>query len=291
VKFDFIRAEKAFYPVEMLCEVLGVSRSGYYAYVKRPLCSRARQDARLSVEIAAVHARSRRTYGSPRVHAELKKSGFLVGKKRVERLMRERGVVARQKRRFRHTTNSNHKRPIAPNVLERAFKTEAPNEAWVTDVTYIDTEEGWAYLAVIEDLYSRRVVGFAMSAQNDTELALAALRRALKGRHPEAGLIHHSDQGSTYASEDYQAELRKYGLVASMSRRGDCWDNAVAESFFATLRAELVDHERYVTRAAAETSIREYIEEFYNVQRRHSTLGYLSPVEFELRGLVAAMAA
>jgi putative transposase len=291
VRFDFIRAEKAHFPIALLCDVLGVSRSGYYAYAKRPPSPRARADARLAVEITAAHARSRRTYGSPRVHVELKRSGFRVGEKRVARLMREHGLVARSKRRFRRTTDSNHKHPPAPNVLARVFKTAAPNEAWVADVTYLDTAEGWAYLAVIVELYSRRVVGFAVSAQNDTALVLTALRRALGGRRPPAGLVHHSDRGSTYASAEYQAELAKHGLVASMSRKGDCWDNAVVESFFATLRAELVDHERYPTRAHAAASVGEYIEGFYNVQRRHSTLGYLSPVEFELRGQVAAMAA
>jgi putative transposase len=243
------------------------------------------------VEIVAAHRRSRGTYGSPRVHAELRARGLCVGKKRVERLMREQGLEARRKRRFRRTTDSNHTLPIAPNVLARQFETNAPNEAWVTDVTYIPTGEGWLYLAAILDLFSRRVVGFAMSEQNDRALALEALQRALRARRPAAGLLHHSDRGSPYASEGYRSALREGGIVPSMSRTGDCWDNAVAESFFATLKAELVDAMRYPTRDAAMASIGDYLKRFYNHARRHSHLGYLSPVEFELRAQVAAFAA
>jgi transposase InsO family protein len=205
--------------------------------------------------------------------------------------MRERGLVARQKRRFRRTTDSNHDLPIAPNVLDRKFEAKGPNQAWVTDVTYIATDEGWLYLAAILDLFSRRVVGWAMSETNDRALALGALQHALRARRPLAGLLHHSDRGSPYASEDYRKALGRCGIVASMSRTGDCWDNAVAESFFATLKAELVDHERYPTRAAATASIGDYLEAFYNPVRRHSHLGYTSPMEFELRRQVEAMAA
>lgn len=205
--------------------------------------------------------------------------------------MRERGIQGRQKRRFRHTTDSNHTLPIAPNLLARAFETKAPNAAWVTDVTYIPTDEGWLYLAAILDLFSRRVVGWAVSARNDTALALAALDHALKARRPASGLLHHSDRGSPYASEEYRRSLDAHGIVASMSRTGDCYDNAVAESFFATLKAELVHQERYATRAAANSSIGDYIERFYNAQRRHSFLGYISPIEFELKAQVAALAA
>jgi transposase InsO family protein len=214
-----------------------------------------------------------------------------VGKKRVERLMRESGLEARRRRRFRCTTDSNHALPIAPNVLARRFDAKPPNAAWVTDVTYIPTEEGWLYLAVMLDLFSRRVVGWAASDTNDRALALEALARAARRRRPAAGLLHHSDRGSPYASEDYRRALGALGAVASMSRRGDCYDNAVAESFFATLKAELVDGERYATRAAATASIGEYIERFYNAERKHSYLAYTSPVEFELRAQVAAFAA
>jgi putative transposase len=225
------------------------------------------------------------------VHADLRAKGVRVGKKRVERLMREKGIAAKRKRRFRRTTDSNHQSPIAPNVLERDFTQEAPNQAWVTDVTYIFTAEGWLYLAVMLDLFSRRVVGWATSDTNDRGLALDALNQALRARRPRVGLVHHSDRGSPYASEDYRNALRDRGITASMSRTGDCWDNAVAESFFATLKGELVDHERYATRAAAVASIGDYIERFYNPQRRHSHLGYVSPIEFELRSQTAALAA
>jgi transposase InsO family protein len=291
VKFVFIAAEKAVYPVGILCDVLGVSRSGYYAWSKRPEPARAKGDAELKAQIAAVHEKSRSTYGSPRVHAELRSKGVRVGKKRVERLMREDGIKARQKRRFRRTTDSNHTHPIAPNVLDRQFTVTSPNKVWVTDVTYIPTDEGWLYLAAILDLFSRRVVGWATSATNDRTLALDALELALRARRPAAGLLHHSDRGSPYASEDYRQALRQRGLVASMSRSGDCWDNAVAESFFATLKTELVDHERYPTQVAATVSIGDYVERFYNPARLHSHLGYVSPMEFELKRQIEAMAA
>lgn len=229
--------------------------------------------------------------GSPRVHAELRTKGFHVSKKRVERLMRERSLQARQKRRFHCTTNSKHAMPIAPNRLSRDFTANAPNRAWVSDVTHIPTDEGWLYLAAIVDLFSRRVVGYAMSAHNDRELVLEALKRALRARKPACGLVHHSDRGSPYASEEYRSVLHRSGIEASMSRVGDCWDNAVAESFFATLKVELCDGLKYESRQAAQASIRDYLEAFYNDVRRHSHLGYVSPVEFELRAEVARMAA
>ena len=282
--FQLVDAEKAHYPVTVLCEVLGVSRSGYYDWKTRPCCERSKADAQLAVQIAAAHTKSRKRYGSPRVHRALRRKGICVGKKRVERLMREKGIVARQKRRFRRTTDSNHADPIAPNVVQRDFEPSAPNEVWAGDVTYIATHEGWAYLAVLLDLCSRRVVGWAMSDTNDTSLALEALHRAVRSRAGvPSGLVHHTDRGSPYASDDYRKALSKYAMVASMSRRGDCWDNAVAESFFATLRAELVDDERYTTRRTAEHSIGQYIETFYNVERLHSHLDYVSPIEFELK--------
>jgi putative transposase len=291
VRFELIDAEKAQYPIDVLCAALEVSRSGYYAWKRRPAPTRVKADEQLGVEIVAIHRRSRGTYGSPRVHAELRAKDRRVGKKRVERLMRENGIAAQRKRRFRRTTDSNHERPIAPNVLDRNFDQAAPNKVWVTDVTYIFTAEGWLYLAVMLDLFSRRVVGWATSDTNDRLLALDALYQAVRARRPRAGLVHHSDRGSPYASEEYRDALRDRGITASMSRTGDCWDNAVAESFFATLKGELVDHERYLTRAAAVASIGDYIEKFYNIQRRHSHLGYVSPIEFELRLQTAAIAA
>jgi transposase InsO family protein len=291
MRFRFIDAEKANYPVVFLCGVLEVSSSGYYAWRRRPEPARIKQDAQLAVEIAAEHKRSRGIYGSPRVHLELRARGVRVGKKRVERLMRQNCIQGRQKRRFRRTTDSKHAQPIAPNVLTRNFDPNGPNEVWATDVTYVATGQGWLYLAILLDLFSRRVVGWAISDTNDRALALEALGKALRLRRPPRGLVHHSDRGSPYASDDYRAALATAGIIASMSRTGDCWDNAVAESFFATLRAEHLDHERYETHADATSSIGDYIDGFYNPQRRHSHIGYVSPIEFELRAQIAALAA
>jgi transposase InsO family protein len=291
VKFEFIRTEKAHYPVTVMCTVLEVSRSGFHAWLKRPPSARATSDAQLAVQVAASHQRSRRRYGSPRVHADLRARNIRVSRKRVERLMRQNGLEARRKRRFRRTTDSTHTDPIAPNLLARQFDVDLPNTVWVTDVTAIWTMGGWTYLAAMLDLFARRVVGWAMSTSNDTELALDALQRAWRARQPPRGLIHHSDRGSPYASGDYRAALDSFGFLPSMSRKGDCWDNAVAESFFATLRAELVDHELYVDPTQAETSIGDYIDTFYNVERRHSHLGYVNPIEFELRSRMLRTAA
>jgi putative transposase len=292
VKFAFIASKEVAFPVLAMCNVLGVTRSGFYAWKKRPTSARARADAQLAVEVAATHDKSRKRYGSPRIHRALRKKGVRVGAKRIARLMRAAGIVGRQKRRFRRTTDSNHLNPIAPNVLARDFEPAAPNHAWVGDVTYIATAEGWSYLAVLLDLCSRRVVGWAMSTTNDTALALAALQAAVTTRRAvPRGLVHHTDRGSPYASDDYRKALAQHGMTQSMSRTGDCWDNAVAESFFATLRAELVDHESYDSARAAERSIGDYIENFYNVERLHSHLDYVSPIEFELKMQVAAIAA
>ncbi len=283
MKFAFIHEEKASYPVGVLCTMLEVSRSGYYAWEKRPTPARDKSDAQLAIEIANTHKRSRHTYGSPRVHRDLRARGIRVGKKRVERLMRAHGIIAKRRRRFRRTTDSKHSQSIAPNVLDRRFDAACPNTAWVTDVTYVWTLEGWLYLAVILDLYSRRVVGWAASENNDRDLALTALQRALATRTPGPGLLHHSDRGSTYASDDYRNALAANGMIASMSRKGDCWDNAVAESFFATLKGELIEHEIYTTRRSAIAAIGDYIDVFYNIERRHSSINYVSPVEFELK--------
>jgi transposase InsO family protein len=283
VKFAFIAAEKARYPVRVLCRVLEVSRAGFYAWHTRPPAARTQQDQRLGVEIQAIHAKSRQRYGSPRVHAELRERGQRVGRKRVARLMRTQGLCARRRRRFRITTNSDHSLAVAPNVLARQFAVPAPDTAWVTDITYLWTQEGWLYLAVILDLFSRAVVGWAMSAQITRHLTLQALTMALGRRHPPQGLLHHSDRGSQYASADYRRALRVHGIVCSMSRRGNCWDNAVAESFFATLKVELAHDASWATREQARGEVFEYIEQFYNGQRRHSALGYLSPLTFERR--------
>jgi transposase InsO family protein len=282
MRFAFILLWKARWPVEVQCAVLEVSRSGYYAWRDRPVAKRTLEDAEVLVEIEAAYVAGRGSYGSPRVHRELRANGRRVGKKRVERLMRRAELAARKKRRFRKTTDSNHLDPIAPNVLQRNFDVPLPNAAWVTDVTYIWTHEGWLYLAAILDLFSRRVVGWAASANNDRALALGALDRASAARAPKAGLVHHSDRGSVYASRDYGAALTSLAAVTSMSRKGDCWDNAVAESFFATIKGELIDYNDYLTRAAAIAAIGEYIDGFYNLTRRHSALDYVSPIEFEL---------
>jgi len=283
VRFAFIAAEKAAFPVTVLCRTLAVSRAGFYAAQARPPAARARADNRLAVEIVAIHGESRQRYGSPRVHAELRARGQGVSRKRVARLMRHQGLAARRRRRFRVTTDSTHPFPVAANVLARRFAARAPDVVWVTDITYIPTGEGWLYLAVLLDLCSRAIVGWAMSDRITDALTLEALRMALARRQPPRGLLHHSDRGSQYASGDYQTQLTRHGVVGSMSRRGDCWDNAVAESFFATLKVELVHDTLWPTRAAARTALFDYIEVFYNQQRRHSSLGFLSPLAFERR--------
>lgn len=291
MKYAFIKAQEVAFPVQAMCQVLGVSRSGYYAWQERPEARTDAAEVSVSVEIAAAHRRSRGTYGSPRIHRELRARGICISRKRVERLMREKGLQGAQKRQFRCTTDSRHSLPIAANELNRNFNPEQADRVWAGDVTYIATEEGWLFLAVIVDLFSRRVVGWSVSDANDTKLASETLRRALVARRPEAGLLHHTDRGSPYAALAYTNILRQYGIVASMSRAGDCYDNAVVESFFGTLKAELVRGRAYPSRAAATAAIGDYIENFYNPQRRHSHLQYLSPIEFELRSQTAALAA
>ena len=282
MKFAFISEKKVAFPIAVLCRVMAVSPSGYYASQGRRASQHARDDQELSKQIAAIHHGSRRRYGSPRVHADLKASGARVGRKRVARLMRENRLVARCRRRFRTTTDSKHSFPIAPNLLERNFTSVCPNESWVTDITFLWTLQGWLYLAVILDLFSRRVVGWATSRNVDRHLALAALDMALDRRQPGSGLVHHSDRGSTYASDDYRKALDAGGIECSMSRKGDCWDNAVAESFFASLKRELEGIDDFETWEVAHLSVGEYIDGFYNPCRRHSALNYHSPIEFEL---------
>ena len=283
MRFAFIAAEKAFFPVALLCQVLQVSRSGFYACQIRPPAARTQQNQRLDISVAAIYTHSHGRYGSPRVHAELCGSGQRTGRKRVARLMRMQGLRARPRRRYRRTTDSGHGLAIKGNVLARRFAVAQPNAGWVTDITYLWTLEGWLYLAVILDLFSRRVVGWSMSESLERGLVLDALKMALAERQPPPGLIHHSDRGSQYASHDYQQMLAQHGMIASMSRRANCWDNAVAESFFATLKMELVYQTQWSTRDQARTAVFEYIELFYNRRRRHSAIGYLSPYQFELR--------
>jgi putative transposase len=283
MRFAFVLAEKAVWPVKIMCEVLGVSRSGYYAWQGRPASARDQDDAELVIEIKAAHEVGRGNYGSPRIHRALRKTGTRVGKKRVARLMRRERIVAKRRKKFRITTDSKHTDPIAPNILNRDFNVAQPNTAWVTDVTYVWTHQGWLYLAAILDLCSRRVVGWATSANNDRQLALQALERAKTSRRPRPGLLHHSDRGSVYASLDYRDALSSYAMTPSMSRKGDCWDNAVAESFFATIKGELLDHKTFETRAEVTAAIADYVDAFYNVHRLHSSIGYVSPIEFEMR--------
>lgn len=273
--------------VARLCRALSVSKSGYYAWRKRAPSARARSDGEVLTRIRDAHTGSRRTYGSPRIHAELRAEGTRCSRKRVARLMREAGLSARRPRRAVRTTDSRHDRPVAPNLLGRDFSAPAPDLRWAADITYIPTAEGWLYLAVILDLFSRRVVGHAAAATLATSLVVEALLLARGRRLPGAGLLHHSDRGSQYASEEYRARLAEAGAQASMSRRGDCYDNAAVESFFGTLKTELVHGRRYATRAEARSDIFEYIEVFYNRERRHSALGYLSPADYEARHAAA----
>lgn len=267
-----------------MCQALSVSRSGYYAWLHRGRSARARANSRLLVEIRAIHEALKGLYGSPRMHRELVDRGYRCGRHRVAHLMRTHGISARPKRRFRpQTTDSHHGFAVAPNLLCQRFHVDKPNRVWVADITYIATEEGWLYLAAVLDLFARRVVGWSSGPDLSRELPLRALDQALRHRHPAAGLIHHSDRGTQYASDDYQERLAREGLVASMSRTGNCYDNAAMESFFASLKNERVHRVRYPSRWAATRDLTDYIEVFYNRIRRHSTLDYLSPAMFELK--------
>ncbi len=280
--YELVDSEKAAYPVGALCEAVGVSRSAYYAWCKATPSARDLANQRILAEIRAIHVENEARYGSPRVVDELRARGHEVGKHRVARLMRENGIWARIRRRFRHTTDSTHKLPVAPNLLQQNFTAAAPNQAWVGDITYIWTAEGWSYLAVLIDLYSRRVVGWAMRKSLSRELAVSALQQALTRRKPPPGLIQHTDRGSQYASQEYRALLEGYGARCSMSAAGNCYDNAVAESFFATLKKELVHGCAFETRTEAYDAISHFIENFYNAKRLHSAVGNVSPINFEL---------
>lgn len=289
MRFAAIDAKRAEYPITVLCRALNVSRPGYYAWVGRPPSARAMEDRRLAVLVREAHERSRRTYGSPRVHVELAKAhSVFVSRKRVIRIMQQEGLKARVRKRFKCTTMSDHDQPVAPNLLKQDFQAERPNRRWVGDTTELVTGEGKLYLAAIVDLFSRFVVGWAVSAVNDRHLTIRALDAALRRRGPDAGLVHHSDQGSTYASEDYQRVLASRGITCSMSRRGNCYDNAAMESWFSTLKSEL--GERFETHASAKEKLFDYIEVFYNQQRRHSAIGYATPAEFERAAKVQLVA-
>ena len=265
-----------------MCKVLEVSLSGYYAWQKRPENPRKKEDAVLEEKIKFYFERSRGTYGTPRLKVDLaEEAGLQVSRHRIGRLMRSAHLQVRCKRKFRVTTKSTHRQPIAENVLNREFQASAPNQKWVTDITYLPTTDGWLYLATVMDLYSRKIVGWAMSERLETPLVMEALQMALERRRPGAGLLHHSDRGSQYASEAYRQALQRLEAVQSMSRKGNCWDNSVQESFFATLKTELQLDRARLPRAQTRTEVFEWIEVFYNRQRRHSSLGYQSPVAFE----------
>jgi putative transposase len=286
----FIMAEQARYPITVLCRALGVSRAGYYAWKQRRVSARAQADAALTAEIRRVHLRSRQTYGAPRIHADLAARGIAVSRKRVARLMRMANLVGcGRRRRVVRTTVADPTATPAPNVICRDFYPDAPNRLWVGDITYVPTAEGWLYVATLLDAYSRRVVGWAMADHLRTDLALDALVLALRRRHIAPGeLVHHTDRGCQYTAHRYQAILADVQITCSMSRTGNCFDNAMAESFFATFKAELVDRYHWPTRHAARLAIFEWLEVYYNRQRRHSALGYLSPVAFEAQAAAAA---
>ena len=283
MSFSFIDAEKVRFPVTRMCEVLGVSQSGFFAWKARPASRRQREDMVYLSHIRTAFRLSNGTYGSPRMHRDLVEEGHRIGRRRTARLMRENKLVARQKRRFKRTTNSEHAWPVAPNLIDQDFKAERPDQKWGADISYIWTAEGWLYLAVIIDLHSRRVVGWAVSDRLKKDLALAALRMALVQRNPSPGLVHHSDRGSQYCSINYQAELRERGLLISMSGKGNCYDNAVVETFFKTLKTELIWPVAWQTRRQAESALARYIDGFYNpAVRRHSSLPFKSPMQLEI---------
>jgi len=282
VTFRFIDEHKDHWPVRLLCETLEVSPAGYYAWRQRPRSERGQRHDTLLVEMRAIHAEVKARYGSPRMHKELVARGHACCLNTVARLMREHGIVAKTARKFRvRTTDSDHDLPVADNLLDRQFDASEANEVWLADITSIPTREGWLYLAVVEDLFSRKIVGWSMAEHRESRLVVDALEMAIQRRLPEEGLLTHSDRGSQYASEHYQFLLGRHGITCSMSRRADCWDNAPMESFFATLKKELVHDADFATRAEARAAIFEYIEVFYNGQRRHSSLGYVSPAKYE----------
>ena len=271
------------YPVRMMCRVLRVSSSGYYAWRVRPESHRARTDRQLTRVIRRLHADSKGVYGSPKMRDELQDEGYRYGRHKVARLMRSAGLRGCPKRRFRVTTERDPSHPVAENLIRQSFTTKAPNQVWASDITYISTHQGWLYLAVVMDLYSRRIVGWSMSRWINRHLVIDALSMAIGSRHPEAALIHHSDRGSQYTSDDFRDELARHGIQCSMSGRGNCYDNAVVESFFGVLKRERVNRVRYRTRDEARADVFDYIECFYNRKRRHGYLGNISPAAFEER--------
>ena len=287
MRYQIIQAHAGRYSLRLMCRTMAVSPAGYYAWCARPESARAAANRALLTDIRQLHRESRQTYGSPRIWHALREQGHRVGEHRVARLMRHDGLRAKTTMKWCATTHSSHPLPVAVNQLNRQFTVAAPNRVWAGDLTYIWTMEGWLYLAVLLDLYSRAVIGWAMGSRLTGELTQQALEMALYRRQPKPGLLHHSDQGSQYAATAYQQHLRAAGITGSMSRRGNCWDNACVESFFGTLKQELIHHRQYRTREEAKQEIFEYLEVFYNRQRRHSTLGYQSPAEYEATAAVA----
>jgi len=269
------------YPIPLMCRVFKVSASGYYSWCKRPLSKRAQEETRLEVEIRAAHKRTRETCGPERLQKDMSAHGVNVGICRIRRIRKKLGIWCKQKRKFKTTTNSKHKLPVAENLLEQKFVATAPNKVWVADITYIPTDEGWLYLAGHKDIFNGEIVGYAMDARMTKELVNKSLLRAVAGKRPTTGLIHHSDRGSQYCSYEYRELLDHLGMRVSMSRKGNCYDNAPMESFWGTLKNELVHHRRYTSRQEAIHEITEYIEIFYNRQRRQERLGYLSPAAYE----------
>lgn len=287
MKYWFMEKHRSSHGVQKMCRVIGASRSGYYRWKRQPQSKRQEEDEKMLMQIRESHKNSLKTYGSPRITDELRAKGVKCGRNRVARLMRLHGIVAKTAKKFKVTTNSRHSLPVAGNLLKQNFVAEKPNMVWVSDITYIATLKGWLYLTVILDIYSRQVVGWAMSDRLASDFVIKALNQAIGRRKPGTGCIFHSDRGVQYASADFRDVLKKHSFIQSMSRKGNCYDNAVAESFFHTLKVEHVYDYRYETRAEAAQSIFEYIEMFYNRKRKHSALGYLSPVSFELQTMAA----
>lgn len=287
MKFQFISDHAGTFNVGRMCRLLNVSRSGFYAWRIRPESRTSRENRALEDRIRLLHANSHGIYGAPRIHRDLTDSGVRCGKNRVARIMRNAGIRSRTQKKFKATTHSRHSLPVAPNLLNQDFSAEAAGIAWVGDITYIWTDEGWLYLAMLLDLYNREIVGWSASSRITRQLAVNALQMALGRRASSRGLLHHTDRGSQYASADYQKILKEHGMVCSMSRKGNCYDNAVAESFFARLKSEWVNHERYHSRAEAVQSLFYYIEIFYNRKRRHSSINYATPQEYEALPLAA----
>lgn len=289
MRYRFIDKHRRVWPIVIMCKVLQVSRSGFYGWRRRPPSEQAKRRCALTVKIKSVHEQSRQTYGSPRVHRELLAQGQECSENTVARIMAQNSMKSRIKHKFKATTDSNHDHPVADNLLNRNFEQTDVNQTWASDITYISTHEGWLYLAIVIDLFSRMIVGWSMSSRINAQLTIDALEMAIARRCPGQGLLHHSDRGSQYACKDYQQLLKRHSMIASMSRKGDCYDNASAESVFGTIKTEWVNWQDYLTRQQGRESLFEYMEVFYNCQRRHSSLNYMSPKDFEAAAKVAVV--